>query len=102
MAERIRNPKLSTRLREAFALSFGGSSSGVNASVNTGSVEKSGSVHQSDVDVEKLKGENQVVFGGVWFTLSPSTILYTILYFIILTHYCIVFYNNTLVYCILS
>ena len=61
MAERIRNPTFSTRLREVFGLPFAGSSPGVHPGVSTGSVEKLGSVHQTEVDAEKLKGKIQVV-----------------------------------------
>jgi len=61
MAERSRNPTFSTRLREAFGLSYAGGSQGVHPGVSTGSVEKLGSVHQSEVDAEKLKGKIQVL-----------------------------------------
>jgi hypothetical protein len=73
MAERIRNPTVSSRLREAFGLSYGGSSPAVQPGISSGSVEKLGSVHQSDVDAEKIKGKTQVlVCVYVWFMLSPS------------------------------
>jgi len=73
MAERIRNPTFSTRLREAFGFSFASSSPGVHPGISTGSVEKLGSVHQSEVDAEKLKGKIHVVVSVcVWFMLSPS------------------------------
>jgi len=55
MAERIRNPTFTTRLRETFGLSHAGSSPGVHPGISTGSVEKLGSVHQSEVDAEKIK-----------------------------------------------
>jgi hypothetical protein len=61
VAERVRNPTFTTRLREAFGFSFPGSSPGVHPGVSTGSVEKLGSVHQSEVDAEKLKGKVKVV-----------------------------------------
>jgi hypothetical protein len=61
MAERIRNPTFSTRLREAFGLSYASSSPGAQPGINTGSVEKLGSVHQTEVDAEKIKGKIQVV-----------------------------------------
>jgi len=61
MAERTRNPTFSTRLREALGLSYAGSSPGVRPGISTGSVEKLGSVHQSEVDAEKLKGKIQVL-----------------------------------------
>jgi len=55
MAERVRNPTFSTRLREVFGLSFAGSSPGVPPVISTGSVEKLGSVNQPEVDAEKIK-----------------------------------------------
>jgi len=61
MAERTRNPTFSARLREVFGLSHAGSSPGVHPGISTGSVEKLGSVHQSEVDAEKLKGKIQVL-----------------------------------------
>jgi hypothetical protein len=61
MAERVRNPTFTTRLREVFGLSYAGSSPGVQSSISTGSMEKLGSVHQTDVDAEKIKGKNQVI-----------------------------------------
>jgi hypothetical protein len=57
MVERVRNPTVSTRLREAFGLSYGGSSPGVHPGISTGSMEKLGTIHQPDVDAEKLKGK---------------------------------------------
>jgi hypothetical protein len=64
MAERVRNPTFSTRLREAFGLSYAGSSPAVHPAINTGGVEKLGSAQQPDVDAEKIKSKNQVVVGG--------------------------------------
>ena len=61
MAERIRNPTFSTRLREVFGLSYAGSSPGVPPVISSGSVEKLGSIHQPEVDAEKIKGKIQVV-----------------------------------------
>jgi hypothetical protein len=63
MAERVRNPTVTTRLREVLGLSYTGSSPGVHPSISSGSMEKLGSIHQSDVDAEKIKGKNQVVVG---------------------------------------
>jgi len=57
MAERVRNPTFTTRLREAFGLSYAGSSPGVQPGISTGGVEKLGSVHQHEVDAEKIKGK---------------------------------------------
>jgi hypothetical protein len=57
MAERIRNPTISTRLREAFGLSYAGGSPLGHLGLSSGSVDKVGSFNQPDVEAEKIKGK---------------------------------------------
>jgi hypothetical protein len=57
LAERLRNPTISTRLREALGLAFAGSSQG-HPGMSSGNVEKLGSLHQSDMETEKIKGKD--------------------------------------------
>jgi hypothetical protein len=59
MAERIRNPTIGTRLREAFGLSYAGGSPLAHPGI--GSVDRVGSFTQPDMEAEKLKGKNCVV-----------------------------------------
>lgn len=58
MAERIRNPTIGTRLREAFGLSYTGGSSLGHPGISSTSVDKVGSFNQPQVEAEKLKGKN--------------------------------------------
>jgi hypothetical protein len=57
MAEQIRNPTIGTRLREAFGLSYTGSSPLGYPGINSASVEKVGSFNQPEVEAEKMKGK---------------------------------------------
>jgi hypothetical protein len=57
IAERLRNPTIGTRVRESLGLSYVGNIPGGQQGISSGSVEKLGSFHQSDVEAEKLKGK---------------------------------------------
>jgi hypothetical protein len=61
VAERIRNPTIGTRLREAFGLSYTGSSTLGYPGIGSASVEKVGSFNQPEVEAEKMKGKISVV-----------------------------------------
>jgi hypothetical protein len=55
MAERIRNPTIGTRLREAFGLSYTGGSPLGHPGI--GNVDRVGSFTQPEVEAEKIKGK---------------------------------------------
>lgn len=55
MAERIRNPTIGTRLREAFGLSYTGSNPLGYPGISSASVDKVGSFNQPEVEAEKMK-----------------------------------------------
>ncbi|XP_023708046.1 ATP-dependent zinc metalloprotease YME1L isoform X2 [Cryptotermes secundus] len=57
MAERIRNPTIGMRLRQAFGLSYTGGSPLGHPGISSTSVGKVGSFNQPEVEAEKLKDE---------------------------------------------
>ncbi|KAJ4443854.1 ATP-dependent zinc metalloprotease yme1l [Periplaneta americana] len=58
-AERLRNPTISARMRDALGFSYTGVSTGNPPGIVSSGMEKLGGVHQADLETDKIKGKLQ-------------------------------------------